>query len=299
VSAIIERDWRADERAAQPTPAPPGLEPPPARAPARSWRRRRWAVAGVTVLAAVSMAGVAVASPGSQRPAPSDDGGLSLLSNGHHHASVEVALDPATRVLIDRQLRGTQALKRNYPTVAAALAGGYQRVGPYLPGIGAHYAHTEPLLAGEAEVVGSDGLITAEGADKPFLIYAGNDPTSPLTGFMYLSLRDPALGVPEGFAGPDDVWHQHENLCIVTPPDGTLEVPFGTDATIDKAQCDAFAGELLVPAPFMVHVWNVPGWEPPGGLFADINPKLDCPDGTYRQRPVAEWPALLSTCASS
>ena len=45
-------------------------------------------------------------------------------------------------------------------------------------------------------------------------------------------------------------------------------------------------------------MWSVPGWgNTEGGIFAEVNPELACPDGTYYQLPVEEWAASpLTTC---
>ena len=43
---------------------------------------------------------------------------------------------------------------------------------------------------------------------------------------------------------------------------------------------------------YMVHAWTVPGWEVSdahGGVFAEVNPKLKCGDGTYYVMPETEW----------
>ena len=36
----------------------------------------------------------------------------------------------------------------------------------------------------------------------------------------------------------------------------------------------------------MVHVWTVPGYESPQGVFSELNPKMTCPDGTYFTVPL-------------
>lgn len=49
---------------------------------------------------------------------------------------------------------------------------------------------------------------------------------------------------------------------------------------------------LLARTQWMTHVWTVPGYEvgdEDGGTFAEVNPALRCPDGTYYMLPVEEW----------
>jgi len=46
----------------------------------------------------------------------------------------------------------------------------------------------------------------------------------------------------------------------------------------------------------MVNVWVVPGYESREGLFSDINPALDCPDGSYYQVSWREMGTRDSAC---
>lgn len=131
-----------------------------------------------------------------------DDKGLSELENEHEHGSGPVELDDATQTLLTQQLAGTAELVRLYPTVAAAEAAGYRRGGPFAPGLGTHYSQR----AG----IDTDGQIDpATEILKPLLIFDGVEPESPLAGFMYYVHGGDAA--PEGFAGPNDIWHHHEN----------------------------------------------------------------------------------------
>ena len=72
---------------------------------------------------------------------------------------------------------------------------------------------------------------------------------------------------PEGFAGPNDHWHQHIGLCV---DNGWVvrEQTSGPDA------CD---GTYIAGGDFwMLHAWVVPRWDNRKGQFAPFNPKL-CP----------------------
>jgi hypothetical protein len=52
---------------------------------------------------------------------------------------------------------------------------------------------------------------------------------------------------------------------------------------------------MLDSTQYMVHVWSVPGWSNvDGGVFAEVNPYLDCEDGTYWRLPPSEWPTHLT-----
>lgn len=222
-----------------------------------------------------------------------DDKGLAALSNGHHdHIGAEEPLDRATRIELARQIAVTQEVARQYSTVAAAMAAGYRRAGPYSPGLGAHFTRpTEPAL-------NADGVMDDEDLRSPLgLIYAGTDPDAPMAGFMYYSM---SATKPVGFAGANDHWHFHTNTCIQGAADGGIDAPFGADRDVTDAQCARAGGTLLHQTQWMVHVWSVPGWESQQGLFGEVNPGLACPDGTYHQIPVDQFPDHpMSTCVSA
>lgn len=203
-----------------------------------------------------------------------DDKGLSLLTNGHHHAIRNDPLDPATQAELDRQLAITREVAAQFPTLADAAAAGYRRAGGYSPGLGVHYTH-----GGIAEL-NPAGTMTDETLRHPqSLIYAGTEPDSPIAGFMYYSMSKIE---PTGFPGTNDTWHYHSNVCVKFSAAGT-DAPFGADrGDVTKEMCTAVGGVLLNTTQWMVHVWSVPGWEnEDGGVFSEVNPKLGCSDGTY------------------
>jgi hypothetical protein len=212
-----------------------------------------------------------------------DDRGLAELSNGHHHEMVVHELDAETRAELDDQLAITREVAAQHPTVADAEAAGYQRIGPYFPGIGAHYGRTGGLE------MNRDGGFDEEKIAHPFaIIYNGTAPTSRVAGFMYLSMADEE---PEGFAGPNDVWHYHEDLCLAYSPSGEIDVPFGLDHQATEAQCTDAGGRLIGLSPWMVHVWSAPGWDddPEVGTFGEVHTDLTCSDGTYYMLPIEQW----------
>jgi hypothetical protein len=223
---------------------------------------------------------------------PKNDKGLSLLSNGHHHRMVdEQPLTTDERATLSRQIDATIAAAKKFPTVAAALAAGYKRTGPYMPGIGAHYIH----FSGQG--LNPDGVMDdADLADPLAIVYAGTDPTSPIAGFMYYSMSPKE---PVGFAGGNDVWHYHADLCLKYGADG-IDVPYGLDHSATKKQCEAVGGQLMKQTQWMVHVWSVPGWESRQGLFGEVNPALMCPDTTYYQYKPEQWSQdPLNACKSA
>ncbi len=165
--------------------------------------------------------------------------------------------DPADQAALQAELRTAGAVIAQMRTAADAVAAGYFQVTPYVPGIGAHYLDVN--------------LLQTDGFDpgKPeMLLYNGNEPTSELVGLSYAVLADDA---PEGFVGPNDEWHVHPSLCIV----GSLVV--GPDSTPED-MCDSIGGHKGMPFDkpmWMGHLWQVPGWESPWGLFSGENPVVN------------------------
>jgi hypothetical protein len=201
-----------------------------------------------------------------------DDKGFSLLSNGHQHETGVEPLTPEETAELAGQLAVTAELMQRYPTVADAEAAGYRRAGPFAPGLGAHYQS-------DAFVPNTDGDMDREDLLSPILVYDGVEPTSQLAGFMFMYF---AAEAPEGFAGPNDHWHYHERVCLVKRPDGGLDSPFGADIVeVTQEMCDGVGGSFLEFTGYMVHVWNVPGYESPDGMFTELNRAITCEDGTY------------------
>ena len=79
-------------------------------------------------------------------------------------------------------------------------------------------------------------------------------------------------GAPEGFAGPNDVWHTHSAACMSNGIMVALD-------DISAAQCTKLGGALTplgrsFANRWMLHVWVVPGEKNPWGTFADGDPVL-------------------------
>ncbi len=205
-----------------------------------------------------------------------DDRGFALLENGEqHHEDFTQALDPATRQELARQLELAHEVAMKYPTVADAEAAGMRRAGPFSPGLGAHY-----LNFGTAAKSFTGGAV-ADGDEfiqSPIAwIYDGTNPDSRIAGLFYSASGDTP---PEGFAGPNDIWHKHSNVCIVNTPTG-IDTPLGADHDIDPADCRAVGGNLIPQTGYLLHVWVVPGYESPEGVFSHLSSAVTCPDGSY------------------
>jgi hypothetical protein len=85
---------------------------------------------------------------------------------------------------------------------------------------------------------------------------------------------------PEGFAGPNDHWQGHTNVCIKAGPGG-VGVLFPSDADVTAAQCSSVQGTLFRITHWTLHAWVVPSWESPLGVFSPENPDVRCADGMY------------------
>jgi len=204
-----------------------------------------------------------------------NDKGWSKLENGvQHNMAPELPpalLPPATRAELQRQLALTMDVIKKYPTVRDAEAAGYRRAGPFIPGLGTHYVGGRNSRTG----VLSDDDITHPST----IIYHGNKPDSPIAGFMYMAAAPNGVE-PEGFAGPNDHWHFHSGICLVAGPTGSQEA-LGFDGSITQQQCGERKGRWLANSGYLLHVWTVPSYTDPLGVFAHMNPLLTCGDGTY------------------
>jgi hypothetical protein len=188
---------------------------------------------------------------------PCEQAGVSNEGNsGHGHRGPVPAqpLDAATRSQLTPQVEQADAVVAELRTVADAEAAGYRRVSPYLPCIAAHYVKTEAL--------------TGNGFDPrepEIVLFTGTEPDSEVVGLSYLVYADDE---PEGFAGPNDVWHNHERLCI--GDDGVIGIETATEEG-----CRARGGRMRdVGNIWMTHMWNVPGWESSWGMFSSEHPDL-------------------------
>ena len=231
-------------------------------------------------------------APPTPTAAPTEeDFGLRDLENGQmtHDYGADQPLDTETRTELARQLSLTREVADKYPTLQSAVDSGRFRAGPFVPGLGTHM-----VGAGSFD---PDGVIDDNDARSPqTIIYDGLEPDAPIAGFMYYSTSKEE---PEGFAGPNDHWHYHENVCIRPGTDG-LDSPLGADRGVTAAECEAVGGRLMPETQWMVHVWTIPGYESNRGVFSDVNPAIACSDGTYFTVPEADWTTYLKNiCKNS
>jgi hypothetical protein len=180
-------------------------------------------------------------------------------TSGHFHrgAVPQVPLDESTHTQLEAQQEQARAVVARYPTVADAVQAGYRESTVYVPCIGAHFTNVSRATRFDI------------GAPSE-LLYDGTQPTSRIVGLSYLVVN--LNGPPEGFAGPNDHWHQHTfngGLCIAR---GGLVV--GSEST-SAAQCAALGGKkAALDNIWMLHDWVVPGFECSWGVFAPECPEL-------------------------
>lgn len=156
-------------------------------------------------------------------------------------------VDGPTEQLLQAQLAQARAAALRYPTVADALRAGFTLADGFSQGIGAHYMAYSLV----------DGVF--DPAQPEMLLYAGEDPQSPVVGLMYYV---DSIDAPEGFAGPYDVWHRHFETCL--GPHGTH---FVHDPEAQECHHHAQTG-------WMLHAWVVPGWESVQGVFSERNSRV-------------------------
>lgn len=206
-----------------------------------------------------------------------DDKGWSKVENGSQHTMAPdvplATLPPEIRVELLRQLTLTMDVTKKYPTVKDAEAAGYRRAGPFIPGLGTHF------VGGKSNRTGT--MTDDEILHPSTIIYDGAKPESPIAGFMYISTAVRSNTTePEGFAGPNDHWHYHTGICLTRGANGAMEA-LGFDGSITQETCKSKAGNWVATTQYLLHVWTVPGFSNPLGVFGHANPALTCGDGTY------------------
>jgi len=209
-----------------------------------------------------AIAALAAAVSRESPESPADHGG----HDGHTASgpASTVASSPADQRAFEAEWSAAVAAVPTIDTPAEATEAGYTRAAVQGSGVGVHWVNWELI-------------------DAPFdptrpsmLLFDERDGRERLVGFSYW-LRSEA---PEGFAGPNDVWHQHTNLCIVN---GWID----RERAATPADC---AGHFLAGSDlWMLHAWVVPGYDNPWGPFATLHPGL-CPGPGEAVADIARCP---------
>jgi hypothetical protein len=209
---------------------------------------------------------VVVAADGTSACEQSGYGNEGNAGHGHRGPVPFSPLDAKTRASLASQVQQSNEVVAKYPTAAAAEAAGWRRITPYVPCIAAHYLNSSVL----------DG--TFDPTTPEILLFDGTDPDSHIVGLSYLAFTDPE-SPPAGFAGDNDPWHIHRQLCI-----GAQGV-VGDENTSDE-QCEARGGRVVpLNNLWMMHMWNVPGWDSRWGLFSSEHPDLGGTIGDINAAP--------------
>ncbi len=180
--------------------------------------------------------------------------GVPASDAGHSHSDTVAAvpLSSADAPVFAAQWAAAQAAITAHDTEEEAAALGYIRATAPSGGIGTHWV-LWPQIAKPFDPAVPSMLLFDERRDPAVLV-----------GYSY-ALQSPTL--PEGFAGPNDHWHQHRGLCVDN----------GWVVREQATGPDACNGTYIAGGDFwMLHAWVVPGWNNRKGDFAPFNPKL-CP----------------------
>ena len=189
---------------------------------------------------------------------PASPGQVAMDAEGHSHRgpSPQVVLTQAEREQLIAQQELARTVVAKYPTVADAEAGGYRKSTEFVPCIGAHY--TNPRL--------TFGFNPARPSE---LLFDGTSPNSKIVGLSYLVFS--LGGAPDGFAGGNDIWHQHNSNGGLCQKGGLV---IGGEA-MSAEDCAALGGrKVALDNVWMLHDWIVPGWECSWGVFAGECPEL-------------------------
>jgi hypothetical protein len=175
--------------------------------------------------------------------------GAVAAAGGHGHGAdlqIESPLAGDELGRFDEQWAAASAAALTLATPGAAAAAGYVQASPQAPGVGTHWI---------------DWTLIDEPFDpaRPSMVLYDERPGRQvrLVGFSYWTRSAP--GAPDGFAGANDVWHQHVGLCFV---EGWL-FQEGV-ASSDRCAGDWLNGTDL----WMLHAWVVPDLPNPDGRFA-------------------------------
>jgi hypothetical protein len=177
------------------------------------------------------------------------------VSHDHGTVTLVSSLPSEEQARFDTQIQSAVDTAKQLTTTEAAATAGYMQSSIQLPAIGAHW-------------------IKWSFVDAPF------DPARPSMLLFDLSALHPTrlAGLsywvrsdkpPDGFAGPNDIWHRHSGLCFENGWLAMENVPSSNEC----------AGQWLNGSDlWMLHVWVAPDVANTAGLFAARNNALCPPD---------------------
>ena len=166
--------------------------------------------------------------------------------------------DQADCDAVNAELAQARTVSEKFPTAADAIAAGYVRVAPYVPGIASHWMKFS-LVDGTFDI-----------NEPEMLLFDGNGEQAHITGLSYYVVMPGDAQPSQGFTADNDHYHRHIGLC--SKPGGGV---IGDSTTTDE-ECAALGGRKNSGgAGWMSHAWVVPGCESPWGVFSGTNPLLD------------------------
>lgn len=155
-------------------------------------------------------------------------------------------------ITFEQQWLTARAAVERYDDLDEAIALGYVRASAPGPGVGTHWVKWSQVAQ------------PFDPAAPAMLLFDERAEPAELMGFSYW-VQSPTE--PEGFASPNDHWHQHTGLCVVN----------GWVDREEAAGPDACAGTYLAGGDlWMLHAWAVPDHPNRLGRFASILREL-CP----------------------
>lgn len=176
-----------------------------------------------------------------------------LMAEEHVGPKDEEPLTSAQQTVLGQELQVATAAVAGLDTLAEASAMGYTQSSAEIEGVGAHWVNWTLI-------------------DKPFdparpsmLLFATIGGVQRLVGYSYFVRADQE---PAGFAGPNDIWHRHNSICILN----------GWRVFENRPKEDCPGDWLSGGDLWMLHAWVVPDFKNPWGTFGMMNP-LVCPDG--------------------
>jgi hypothetical protein len=177
-------------------------------------------------------------------------------TTGHHHPPEVYAQIGDLPPAVQYQIGAMTKWAMNYDTTAKATAGGFPKLTQYFPGIAAHYINIGRLFDNQP----------FDWSQPEVLLFNGTGPDAQLVGFNYIVQGGPNHTPPDGFPGDFDQWHEHPVLCM---KNGIVVGEVAQGQT-----CPAGQSTLPFQNMWLLHVWAIPGWESPEGIFSHENSRV-------------------------
>jgi hypothetical protein len=181
-------------------------------------------------------------------------GGSTTPTTTHNHPPA--SSDPVQLGALPADVRAQVIAVRDwamqFPTTQDAVNNAYPQATIFFHGIAAHYLNYS-ILDGAFDPAEPEALLYGEQGQLVgvnYIVYSGSTP-------------------PEGFAGDFDHWHEHPTLCR------NHDTGIVVGEALSEADCAALGGSIFYFSGFwLLHVWCIPGWESPEGIFSHENSRV-------------------------